>query len=182
MQNSFNRKIMKYNIKESEVVIMTDNYTATLLKKDFNKKLINEAILNELSFSDLKELWKNLYGIPNNIKEILKKKIILYSSSSDINSFYYNEKKYWLTKDNRVCLQNLSNSSLGDIDFVIGDEIITMNALKLKAFLLKLEVYAYKCYVNTFKHLKKAESLNTIEDIINYDFTTGYPEKITLEK
>jgi hypothetical protein len=42
-------------------------------------------------------------------------------------------------------------------------------------------VYAYKCYVNTFKHIKAIENLTKLEDIMNYDYTTGYPEKIVLE-
>lgn len=173
--------MMNYIIKDAEVVILTDNHKATLLKSDFNKEILNTPILNELTFADLQVLWKALYGIPKNIKDILIKKIELYSSSESINSFIYNGKEYWLDKNNRTALWNLSNSSLGNLEVVIGDEIVVMNALKLKAFLLKLEVYAYKCFVNTFKHLKKAKELNNIEDIINYDYTTGFPEKIILE-
>lgn len=172
---------MKHFITDTSVVIVTDNHRLTVSKNDFNKSILNEAILNELSFNDLKNIWKNLYGIPKNIKDILIKKIELYSSSKSINSFIYNGKEYWLDKNNRTTLWNLSNSSLSNLEFVVGDEIVVMNALKLKAFLLKLEVYAYKCFVNTFKHLKKAKDLNNIEDIINYDYTTGYPDKITLE-
>ena len=173
--------MMKYNIKEAEVVISTDNHKATLLKSDFNKAILNEAILNELSFDDLQELWKELYGIPKNIKELLKKKIELYSASSDINSFIYEGKEYWLDKNNRTSLWNLSNSSLGNLEIVIGDNIVTIGSIKLKAFLLKLEIYAYKCFVNTFKHLKAAKNLEKLEDILNYNYKTGYPEKITLE-
>lgn len=172
---------MKHFITDTSVVIVTDNHRLTVSKNDFNKSILNEAILNELSFNDLKAIWKNLYGIPKNIKDILIKKIELYSSSESINSFIYDGKEYWLDKNNRTTLWNLSNSSLGNLEIVVGDEIVVMNSLKLKAFLLKLEVYAYKCFVNTFKHLKKAKDLNNIEDIINYDYTTGYPEKIILE-
>lgn len=172
---------MKYDIKEASVVISTDNHKAEIPKKNFSTLILNEEILNDLSFDDLKEIWKNLYGIPKNIKDILKRKIELYDSSSNINSFIYQDKEYWLDKNNRNSLWNLSNSSLGNLEFVVGDEIITMNSIKLKAFLLKLEVYSYKCYVNTFKHLKAIKFLNNIEDIINYNYTTGYPEKITLE-
>lgn len=172
---------MKHFITDTSVVIVTDNHRLTVSKNDFSKEILNEEILNELSFDDLKSVWKELYGIPKNIKDILLKKIDLYSSSKSINSFIYNGKEYWLDKNNRTTLWNLSNSSLNNLEFVVGDEIVVMNALKLKAFLLKLEVYAYKCFVNTFKHLKKAKDLNNIEDIINYDYTTGYPDKITLE-
>lgn len=172
---------MKYILQGANVVVVTDNHKATLLKSDFSKQILGNAILNELSFNDLLVIWKDLYGIPKNIKDILKKKIELYSSSSSINSFIYKGKEYWLDKDNRNSLWNLSNSSLGNLEIVIGDEIITISSLKLKSFLLKLEVYAYKCFVNTFKHLKAAKSLSNVEDIINYDYTTGYPDKVTLE-
>jgi hypothetical protein len=172
---------MKHIITDTSVVIVTDNRRAVFSKKEFSNEILNEAILNDLSLDDLLLIWKDLYGVPSNIQDILIKKIELYSSSSNINSFIYNGKEYWLDKNNRSSLWNLSNSSLGDVEFVVGDEIVTINALKLKAFILKLEVYAYKCFVNTFKHLKNAKALTNIEDIFKYDYTTGYPEKITLE-
>lgn len=172
---------MNYIIKDASVVIVTDNHKAELSKNTFSKQILEESILNDLNFTDLLEIWKQLYGIPKNIKDILQKKIELYGASSNINSFIYQGKEYWLDKDNRSSLWNLSNSSLGDIEFIVGDEIVVLNSLKLKAFLLKLEVYAYKCFVNTFKHIKAAKDLTKLKDIINYDYTTGYPEKITLE-
>lgn len=172
---------MNYLIYDDKVVITTNNHKATFSKKYFEKELLVNPILEELTFDDLKIIWDSLYGVPKNLKNLLLKKIELYSSSTNVNAFKYQNNEYWLDKDNRNSLWNLSNSSLGDLEIVIGDEILTIKSLKLKAFLLKLEVYAYKCFVNTFKHLKKAKTLTNIEDIINYDYTTGYPEKITLE-
>jgi hypothetical protein len=134
-----------------------------------------------LSFSDLKVLWKDLYGVPINIKDILKKKIELHNSSSVVKSFIYNGKEYWLDKENRNSLLNLSNSSLIDIDLVLGDEIISLSPLKLKSLLLKLEDYSHKCFVNTSRHLIAIKDLKHIEDIMSYDYTTGYPEKVILE-
>ena len=172
---------MIYTINPNSVVIVKGNHRVELSKLNFNKEILKEAILAELSFEDLMTLWKELYGVPKNLKEILIQKIKLYRTSNNIHSFNYNGKEYWLDKDDRSCLWNLSNSSLGDIEFVVGDELLTMNALKLKAFLIKLEVYAYKCYVTEFKHLRNAKVLNKLEDIVNYNYTTGYPDKITLE-
>lgn len=172
---------MIYIIKDNSVVVITEHYRAELSKKNFSYEILSESILEELSFSDLKEIWDALYGIPGNIKDILIKKLELYSSSHNINSFIYKDKECWLDKNNRNSLWNLSNSSLGNVEFIVGDEILTMSSIKLKAFLVKLEVYAYKCFVNTFKHLKVVKSLDNIQDIINYDYTTGYPEKIVLE-
>lgn len=172
---------MKYTINNTSVVIQNGNHEVKIPKLKFNTDILNEDILEKLSFNDLQEIWKNLYGIPGNVKQILLKKNELYRSSSNIKAFLYKGNEYWLDKNNRTCLWNLSNSSLGNVDFVVGDEIITMNSIKLKAFLLKLEVYAYKCFVNAFKHAKIIKDLTSLEDIFNYDYTTGYPEKITLE-
>lgn len=172
---------MTFSIKEKEVIINTDNYRASVPKNNFSNAILNEKILSELSFDDLKSIWKQLYGIPQNIKDILKKKIELYDSSPIVNSFYYEGKEYWIDKENRTSLWNLSNSNFGDIEFVVGDQIITLNSFKLKAFLIKLELYAYKCYVNTFKHYLRIKDLTELDDIVNYDYTTGYPDKITLE-
>lgn len=172
---------MTHILTDASVVVLKGDHRAEFSKKNFNTEILDDPILNILSIEELIKIWKDLYGIPENLNDFLIKKIKLYSSSSNINSFFYENKEYWLDKDNRNSLWNLSNSSLGNIEFVVGDEILNLNSLKLKAFLLKLEVYAYKCFVNTFKHLKAAKNLNNIQDIINYDYTTGYPEKIVLE-
>lgn len=172
---------MMYTINPTSVAIVTDSHRVELTKSNFNKDILNEAILAELSFEDLKSIWKDLYGVPKNIKEVLVKKIQLYRASNKVHSFNYKGKEYWLDKDDRTCLWNISNSSLGNVEFIVGDNILTMNSLKLKAFLLKLEVYAYKCYVAEFKHIQNAKKLVELEDIFKYDYTTGYPEKITLE-
>lgn len=172
---------MMYTINPTSVAIVKGSHRVELSKLNFNKEILNDSILGELTFTELMEIWKNLYGVPKNVKEILIQKIKLYRKSSNIHSFLYEGKEYWLDKDDRTSLWNLSNSSLGNIEFIVGDNLVNMNSIKLKAFLLKLEIYAYKCYVNEFKHLCAVKDLLTLEDIINYDYTTGYPDKITLE-
>lgn len=44
--------------------------------------------------------------------------------------------------------------------------------------LYALEVYASECYDNTQAHLANVSVLETIEEINEYDYTTGYPEKL----
>lgn len=41
-----------------------------------------------------------------------------------------------------------------------------------------IEKYACKCYDNTQMHIGVVNNLTTIEDIKNYDYRTGYPEKL----
>jgi hypothetical protein len=44
-----------------------------------------------------------------------------------------------------------------------------------------LEVYAVDCYNVTTDHIYAIQSLTTIEEIEAYDYTVGYPEKLTFE-
>ena len=44
--------------------------------------------------------------------------------------------------------------------------------------LSSLELYALNCYNVTAKHKVAIEGLTNIEDIINYDYTVGYPDKL----
>lgn len=149
-----------------------------------------DSLRNLLKHSELLNLptriWKTIFeqkdGIcyPNILIQVLIALIKAYDTSSNVNGFYYNGKQYWLDKSTRVGLQNLVNSSTEPISLILGDEIIELELDKAKKFLSDLEVYAGKCYVNTNKHLIAIKQLKTLDDIINYDYTTGYPDKITL--
>lgn len=105
-----------------------------------------------------------------------------YDKSSNVNSFYYKGKEYWLDKNTRVGLQNLANCSSNNMSLVLEDTIVELSIDKAKSFLSKLEEYAGKCYINTTKHLLAIKDFKTVEDVINYDYTTGYPDKITLNE
>lgn len=113
---------------------------------------------------------------------IIEALIRAYDKSSNVNSFYYKGKKYWLDKNTRVGLQNLANCSSDNISLVLEDTIVELSIDKAKSFLSKLEEYAGKCYINTTKHLLAIKDFKTVEDVINYDYTTGYPDKITLNE
>lgn len=113
---------------------------------------------------------------------IIEALIRAYDKSSNVNSFYYKGKKYWLDKNTRVGLQNLANCSSDNMSLVLEDTIVELSIDKAKSFLSKLEEYAGKCYINTTKHLLAIKDFKTVEDVINYDYTTGYPDKITLNE
>lgn len=41
-----------------------------------------------------------------------------------------------------------------------------------------IELYASACYDNTQRHLANIGALSTVEEILAYDYTLGYPEKL----
>ena len=153
--------------------------------KDFSLDTItkNEDLLSELDMDTLPETLHRVLGVyPVHLyKPILLKKIEQYDRSDEVNSFIYQGQKFWLDKQQRSCMKTVAESGLQEIEIVIGEHALVLPAEFVKQFILQLEAYAYKCYVITAKHLQSAQSLQTIEDIINYDYKAGYPEKITLE-
>lgn len=145
--------------------------------------LNNTDILSNYSLKELDNIYKTnrLGNIDFMYKDILLAQSSLYDQSDNVNSFIYQGNKYWLDKQQRSCMKTVAESGLTEIEIVFGDIAIILPSEFVKQFILQLEAYAYKCFVVTAKHQQSIKSLENIEDILNYDYTTGYPEKITLE-
>ena len=123
-------------------------------------------------------------GILNfsSLKSILKKAINYYDTSKYVNSFYYQDKQYWLSKDIRIGLLRLIDSGAEQITLQLNDNYLIISPDKLKEFLNQLEVYAGKCFATTADHLQNLKQLGTVQDLLNYDYTVKYPNKITLNE
>ena len=115
------------------------------------------------------------------LKNILLEKINLYDTSENVNSFVLGKDTFWLDKATRVGLSLLFDSSEEDnISLATDKKIIELPLEQAKEFLRQLEVYAGKCYLQTAIHKQNVSHLKTIEDIYNYNYTIGYPEKLIL--
>ena len=76
------------------------------------------------------------------------------------------------------------------MDIILGDDIYSIKPEKLADLINSLEQYAYKCKVTTQKHINEINNYKDptnpeeygkfIDFIINYDYMSGYPEKIEL--
>lgn len=116
------------------------------------------------------------------LKNILKKSIVYYDTSKYINSFYYQDKQYWLSKDVRIGLFRLIDSGAKQITLQLNDNYLIISSDKLKEFLNQLEVYAGKCFSITAEHLQNIKQLSTIEELLKYDYTAKYPNKVILNE
>jgi hypothetical protein len=43
-----------------------------------------------------------------------------------------------------------------------------------------LEIYALDCFNKTAEHKKNIEELTSVKEVAEYDYTVGYPEKLTI--
>ena len=116
------------------------------------------------------------------LKNILKKSIVYYDTSKYVNSFYYQDKQYWLSKDVRISLFRLIDSGAKQITLQLNDNYLIISSDKLKEFLNQLEVYAGKCFSITAEHLQNIKQLSTIEELLKYDYTAKYPNKVILNE
>lgn len=114
------------------------------------------------------------------MRQVLLKKIDLYDHSSNVNCFYYKDSPAWLDKETRMGLMHLANCSDSTIRVIMATQVVEMPVDTFKDFLKRLEVYAGQCYVNTAIHKQEAFKLQTIDDMINYEYTANYPSKLML--
>ena len=137
------------------------------VKEVFEMKL-EEVIIPEKTTDDYKK---------EKIEEVRH-----YDESDDVNVFYIQGLEVWLDKQTRTGLKLRFESEIA-----VGKEETSLwynnmqfpltleNAMQM---LYAIENYASACYDNTQKHIAEIEKLEIKEDIENYDFTVGYPEKL----
>ena len=106
-----------------------------------------------------------------------------YNDSDAVNGFTIRDNPMWLNFDERSRLQKAV-----DAKDAMGKTLMTKvwNGIDFtfplstwKAMLASLEDYAYDCQNVTDSHKAAINALESVEDVEAYDFTTGYPEKLS---
>ena len=114
-------------------------------------------------------------------KEIIRK-IDEYDTSVNVNSFKLNGVDVWLSKDTRVGLMNSISieKAAGKEQSVLwfNNICVTVNCDSAIQMLSALELYALDCYNKTSEHKINIQNLSSIEEVHNYDYTQGYPNKL----
>lgn len=115
--------------------------------------------------------------LSDKINEILE-----YDASSEVNEFFLGETSIWLDKATRAGLKLRFEAeiSMGKDNTTLWYDNIqySLGLNKATQMLLAIELYASACYDNTQAHVANVKALENIEDIKNYDYRTGYPEKL----
>ena len=101
-----------------------------------------------------------------------------------MNTFYLNDEAHWLdfeTRD-RVYQGNERLRRMGRTETTLwlDGKCYTLPIDTAQDLISKIEVYAKDCYNVTQIHLDKVAELQTIDALIAYDITAGYPGKVRL--
>ena len=115
-------------------------------------------------------------------KETVFAAIEAYDTSFAVNGFMLNGQRVWLDKATRVGLMNSTSiaKAMGKTTTTLwfGRMKIEMNCDKAIGLLSALEMYALQCFNVTAAHKKAVSELNTVEEVLEYDYTKGYPEQL----
>ena len=111
--------------------------------------------------------------------------ITAYDSSTAVNAFELNGMEVWLDKATRVGLMNSTTiaKSMGQktTTLWLGSYQLEVDCDKAIQLLSALEMYALECFNVTAAHKKAVSSIESIEDVLTYDYKSGYPEKLKME-
>lgn len=118
-------------------------------------------------------------------KRLMVQEITAYDTSPSVNGFMLNGLRVWLKKDTRVGLMNSTSiaKAMGKTTTTLwfGGMEIEVNCDKAIGLLSALEMYALECFNVTAAHKKAVAELNTVEEVLGYDYTKGYPEQLRME-
>jgi hypothetical protein len=106
-----------------------------------------------------------------------------HDNSANVNSFTVGGIPTWLNFDQRSRLKATLDAiegeggtemtkSFGGIDY-------TFTCVQWRSMINAVEVYAGQCQTVTQEHRNAIDVLTTIEKVQQYDFTTGYPQKLS---
>lgn len=108
-----------------------------------------------------------------------------YDASDSVNVFMLNGQKVWLDKATRVGLMNSTTiaKAMGQATTTLwlGEAKLVVDCDKAKQLLSALEMYALECFNVTAAHKKAVTEMTTLEDVLGYDYTGGYPQKLIME-
>ena len=108
--------------------------------------------------------------------------VLNYDSSEEVNIFYVSGIPVWLDKATRagLMLRLQAESAIG-----LTETSLWYNSMCFRLpidlaiqMLYTIEVYASNCYDNTQSHISTINGINTIEELEDYNYKIGYPEKL----
>lgn len=116
------------------------------------------------------------------VKAEMVETILAYDSSDAVNGFYVNDQFMWLDKVTRVGLMLRIDTELEN---GLTETTLWFNGVpfhleldRARKMLGHIELYASKCYDNTQIHIANVKAIEDVETLKNYDYRTGYPEKL----
>lgn len=142
------------------------------------RELMRYSVDHELALPEFVEAFEPT----ENTRSMVLQKIQNYNMSDNVDGFFLNGNQFWLTKPMRESLLTSLNmfvkAGVDTFPFVLNDVAMELPCATLEQMLAAVEVYATQCMMVTARHTAAVSSLETEEEMLAYDYTTGYPEML----
>lgn len=117
-------------------------------------------------------------------RSLMLQDITDFDTSENVNSFILNGIPAWLDKETRVGLMNSITiekaAGLKETTLWLGTKSFTLPVDIAIGFLYQLELYAKQCYNKTAEHKYNISLLDNPNEILEYNYKEGYPEKLSI--
>lgn len=108
-----------------------------------------------------------------------------YNTSENVDGFYLNGVKHWLTLDERKAaeLSTKAHITLGHetTEQCLGGVFYTIPCESLIYMLAELEIYALECLNHAKRQVAEVMAMTDVKEVESYDITVGYPEMLKFE-
>lgn len=191
----------KYYFNEAQPRVTVGNGVVLLLINGQEKTQIERP---ETFSSDLKDMWAVVErkvwvydgvrlenggmtseaALTAAAQKMVLAEIDKHDTSSAVNGFILNGQRVWLDKATRVGLMNSTTiaKAMGQptTTLWLGDAKLVVECDKVIQLLSALEMYALECFNVTAAHKKAVAEMSTVESVLGYDYTAGYPKMLEM--
>lgn len=179
-----NYKIDEGNVRFPEMKKMNEN----IVRIYFDQAEVEKGGMDGETFTVHTAKYIDVEGNPETAlagaKEVVASEIKDYDNSSAVNEFIVNNVPMWLDNETRNKLAKRldvdKKSGLSETKLVYDGQVFDLPIEAAEAILLQLEQYARDCFDKTNEHQAAVKALKSVEAVIEYDYTIGYPEKLNL--
>lgn len=117
-------------------------------------------------------------------QKMVLEKITEWDTSEAVNGFILNGQRVWLDFElrDRVYQGNERLQRIGRTDTTLwlGKQCYNLSIEQAQNIISHIEAYAKDCYNVTAAHKKAVSEMSTVEEVLGYDYTAGYPEVLTM--
>lgn len=149
---------------------------------EVNEKKI--TILNPSEEMILNDGWEEFEDTAEDLKKIKLQEIINYDKSEDVNKFFINNFSLWLSREERIVIkdrfQREKDAGKEKTRLLYKGLVLELTPDMGIHLINMVSAYADQCFDVTEAHKSALNDLTTKEEIQSYDYTVGYPEKISI--
>ena len=175
---------VKVSVDEGFILKDNDTYTSVIYcAKDAELQNYEVVSYNDYLLAENREKYEG--KTLEEAKDMLLRNIESYDNSTSVNGFVLNGQKVWLDFElrDRVYQGNERLQRIGRTDTTLwlGNQCYNLSIEQAQNIISHIEAYAKDCYNVTAAHKAAVENMQTLEEVMIYDYTKGYPEQLKME-